>query len=114
LYDLGQIGSDYARLAGATALRSGWCLILVFGPLVADAASASGVLRHFCNLLFVDYEISRRFGEIAEDPIAKQWTMEAAAQMKLDQPFAGRSGADFCVRTQTGDLGLIGLSVEKQ
>lgn len=78
LYDLGQLASDYWRLRGATGLRSGELVVLLYGPLVADLPNEAAVYREFHNRMYVDFATSRQFGELSP-----AWLAEETDQMQL-------------------------------
>lgn len=72
LYDLGQLSSDYWRLRGATGLRSGELIVLLYGPLVADLPNEAAVYREFHNRMYIDFATSRMFGELSPAWLAKE------------------------------------------
>lgn len=65
LYDVGQLSSDYWRLANASGLASGELVVLLYGPLVRDLPSENSIYREFHNRMYVDYMTSLTYSELS-------------------------------------------------
>lgn len=68
LFDLGQLTADYLRLSRASAIDQGYLVVFVYGGLVEDAASAASLWRSFHNQMFVEFEIAKLEGRLADRP----------------------------------------------
>jgi len=64
LYDVGQLSSDYWRLANAGGLVSAELVVLLYGPLVEDLPGPAAIYREFHNRMYVDYMTSRKYAEL--------------------------------------------------
>ncbi|MEA9705251.1 hypothetical protein [Xanthomonas campestris] len=71
LYDIGQLTVDYARISLAEKLEGGELVVLVYGPFV-EALEEDALLRELHNHFFLDYETSRRFGQLHPDYLKEE------------------------------------------
>lgn len=115
LYDLGQITWDHARIRNAKGLQGGYCVCVVHGPLLGrEDGTATKVRRNFHDMLFVDYERSRLWGELSDqdEHSARQLQLYSLREMGFDRPFDTRQNArrsDFCVVHSLNDVGVVAL-----
>jgi hypothetical protein len=114
LYDLGQITWDHARIRLAEGLSGGFCLAVVYGPLL-DGKNGAGakIQRALHDMLFVDYTRSRLWGELSEPDQRKERKQQLISlrNIGLDKPYDTKWNSrsnDFCVVHTQGDIGVVG------
>jgi hypothetical protein len=94
LWDIGQISSDYWRIKNAKKIKSGELGILLCGPLVKDLESPLYIAREFHNRMFLDFMISKAWGELTNKTMKKNGMLvqrkaqiEVMKEMGFDVPF---------------------------
>ncbi|HBU06766.1 MAG TPA: hypothetical protein DEB09_01655 [Candidatus Magasanikbacteria bacterium] len=95
LYDIGQISSDYWRLKQAKAVTKAELGILLCGPLVMDLQTPTSIVREFHNRMFLDFTISKKYGELhkeLKEPSSSMYEQRklqliAIKEMGFDKPF---------------------------
>lgn len=114
LYDLGQITWDHAWIRLSKDLSGGFCLAVVYGPLLgAEDSTEIGIRRALHDMLFVDYVRSSLWGELSDTDQRKDKKQQLTSlrQIGLDKPFDTKRNSrssDFCVVHPQGDVGVVG------
>jgi hypothetical protein len=114
LYDIGQISSDYSRLATSSKLISSELILLLYGPLVGAIGSPQAVNREFQNRMFVDLETSKRYGELLSETntVQRLRQLQSITKMGLDIPHGPTSPTRRVF--VDGDFALISIPVTRQ
>lgn len=117
LYDLGQMTVDYARTQRASKLEGGELVALLHGP-ITEALPEGELARAFHHHMFIDYETSRRFGELRPDHlenledqkrVQRVRQIKAAKHLGWDRPFV-RKNAHATV-AKVGNYALISIPI---
>jgi hypothetical protein len=114
LYDLGQITWDHARIRLSKDLSGGFCLAVVYGPLLGSKNGTEiSIRRALHDMLFVDYTRSRLWGQLSDADQRKDRKQQLTSlkEIGLDKPFDMKwnsRSSDFCVIHPQGDIGVVG------
>ncbi|USJ00819.1 hypothetical protein MUG10_00715 [Xanthomonas prunicola] len=109
--------ADYARTQRAKGLGGGELVALLYGPGI-EGLPASHVARTFHNHMFVDYETSRRYGElmreeivgeIEEMQIQRRRQKKAGRALGWDRPYLAEQSKATAVKE--GKYALISLPI---
>ena len=113
LYDIGQLSSDYWRLAHAKTLTSGELLVLLCGPLVASLAKATAICREFHNRMYVDYQTSAMFGELSVESDIPHRKRQVSAIQRMGLNVPANDGRRFKT-VVSSEFALLSVPVVRQ
>jgi hypothetical protein len=103
LYDMGQLTSDFLRLARAKRLEFGYVIAFLYGPLVRDTGSPGKLYRAFHNQMFVDFSVSNDQKDQAFTP-DRRW---ACRRLGWNSARGGSKVPDGVKAIQHGSLGAV-------
>jgi hypothetical protein len=117
-WDIGQLTHDYIRITDSRKLTTGYIIIFVYGPLVADAKTDGMLYRHFHNQMFIDYSAASVEQQWSQgDNILRRYRArqrQVCKKLGWDRAWPGRRAAAGALVAKVGDdLGMIGFECKR-